>query len=332
MATLYVTQPGCRIEKEYHRLLVTNPEDDVVLVVPLAKVSEVVVIGSVGFTTQAMVQLLENGIPVSIMSSTGKLLGKLQPAASKNIFLRHAQYRRALDLDFCHKMTRSIVTGKVRNQRTLARRICRGRPAIPASFAQNLDKVLSAIPFAADQDTLRGLEGAAAKNYFQILRKAIPPDWDFSSRSRRPPRSPMNALLSLGYSLLTHNLMTALEIVSLDPYDGFFHADAYGRPALALDLVEEFRSVIVDSVVLSVINKALVSVDDFIYEEERGCFLKPAALRKFIRQYAQRIQTRVKHPLAEQALTYQKIFEVQARQMRKVIEAQETEYQPFVFR
>ncbi len=332
MATLYVTEPGCRIEKEYHRLLVTNPDDEVIFSVPMVKVSDVVVIGSVGFTTQALVQLLENDVPVSILTASGKILGRLQPTSSKNIFLRHAQYQRALEADFCFEMARTLVQGKIHNQRTLAQRIGRTNAKVDRLLIDEMRDMAKATMTASGLDGLRGLEGNAAKRYFEILRKAIPAEWDFVARSRRPPRSAFNALLSLGYSLLTQNMITALEIVGLDPFDGFFHSDAYGRPALALDLVEEFRSVIVDSVVLLVVNKKILNPDDFLTGEKGAYFLKPAGMRKFLRQYARRLQTPVKHPLSDHPLTYQKIFELQARQMRKKIEGQIEQYLPFVFR
>jgi CRISPR-associated protein Cas1 len=147
---------------------------------------------------------------------------------------------------------------------------------------------------------------------------------------RRPPGDPVNAMLSLGYTLLGHNMMTALEVVGLDPYDGFFHADKYGRPALALDLVEEFRSVIVNSVVLTVVNKRMLTPDDFRPGRKGGVILRRSGLREFLSQYTARLQTEVIHPLAGRRLTYQKCFEVQARLMRKVIEGQAEAYSPFL--
>jgi len=330
MPTLYVTESGSRIEKEYRRVLVTNADDKVLLSVPLVHVTDVVAVGSVGVTTQAMLSLLEAGVSFSIISRAGKLLGRLVPPAEGNIFLRRKQYQRAADPAFCLPIAKAIALGKLKNQRTVAKRLCRAHPELPKT---NIEKITTAIKQAEHEqnlDGLRGHEGQGAKAYFRIFRAALREDWEFEKRSRRPPADPANALLSFGYSLLTQNMMTALEVVGLDPYDGFFHADVYGRPALALDLMEEFRALIVDSVVLTVINKRIITPEEFDPVEGGGYHLKQRAMKKFLMQYNARLQTTAIHPLAGRAITYQKCFEVQARQLRRVIEGQIPEYVPFL--
>lgn len=331
MATLYVIEPGARVEKEYRRLLVTK-EDEVLLRVPLARVSEVVLVGRTGVTTPAMLALLDAGVGLSLVSRTGRLRGRLVPPAAKNIPLRHRQYERAVDAGFCLEIARAIVGGKLRNERTLARRLCREREQMDSGPIEEITSAIKQVDAAPDLDSLRGLEGAAARAYFRIVRQALPAEWRFEKRVRRPPTDAVNALLSLGYTLLGQNMMTALEVVGLDPYDGFFHADKYGRPALALDLVEEFRSVIVDSVVLTVVNKRILRPDEFRPGPQGGVMLRPAALRDFLTQYTARIQTEVIHPLAGRRLSYQKCFEVQARLIRKVIEGEQDSYLPFLTR
>jgi CRISPR-associated protein Cas1 len=176
---------------------------------------------------------------------------------------------------------------------------------------------------------VRGLEGLGARIYFQIWRQAFKGKLVFERRTRRPPKDPINSLLGLGYSLLTQNLMTACEVVGLDPYDGFFHADKHGRPALALDLVEEFRAVVVDSVVQTLVNKRIVCPNDFEPGRQGGVYLRRRGLGRFFEQYSRRLQTRVTHPYYERRLTYQQCFEVQARLLRKVIEGQLDDYPPF---
>jgi len=329
MATLYVTETGARIEKEYRRLLVTK-EDEVLLRVPLSRVSDVVLVGWTGATTPAMLALLDAGIGLTFVSRTGQLRGRLVPPTARNIPLRHRQYERAVDEGFCLGIARAIVGGKLRNERTLARRLCRGRDEIDADSIEEITSAIQQVDDAPDMDTLRGLEGAGARAYFRVFRQALALEWGFEKRVRRPPGDPVNAMLSLGYTLLGQNMMTALEVVGLDPYDGFFHADKYGRPALALDLVEEFRSVIVDSVVLTVVNKRMLTPDDFRPGPKGGVILRRSGLREFLGQYTGRLQTEVIHPLAGRRLTYQKCFEVQARLMRKVIEGEAEVYSPFL--
>lgn len=328
MATLYVIEPGARLEKEYHRILVTK-DDEVLQRVPLSHVSEVVLVGSVGLTTRAMQALLDAGVGLSLISSTGRLRGRLTPPTLRNLPLRHRQYERAGDADFCLRVSRAIVAAKLRNERTLARRICRARPGVSPAPITAISDALRKAEAADDLDSLRGLEGSAARAFFHIFRQALRAGWESPRRTRRPPRDPLNALLSLGYTLLGQNVMTALEVAGLDPYDGFFHADKYGRPALALDLMEEFRSIIVDSVVLTVVNKRILSPGDFRQSGE-GVLLRRAGLRCFLQQYSARLQSAVYHPLAGRRLTYQKILEVQAWQMRKAIEGEAEAYRPFL--
>lgn len=331
MATLYVTEQGARIEKEYKRLLVTK-DDEVLLRVPLSRVSDVVLVGRSGATTPALLALLDAGIGLAFVSRSGALRGRLVPPMPKNIPLRHQQYARAQDETFCLEVARAIVGGKLRNQRTLALRLCRSRTGLDESPIERIDRAIKGAKVADDLDSLRGLEGAGAQAYFQIFRHALSEEWDFEKRVRRPPGDPVNAMLSLGYTLVGHSLMSAIEVVGLDPYDGFFHADKYGRPALALDLVEEFRSVIVDSVVLTVVNKGILDLNDFRPGPKGGVLLTQRGLRQFLAQYSARLQTEIIHPWAGRRLTYQKCFEVQARIMRKVIEGKAENYRPFRIR
>jgi len=275
---------------------------------------------------------LREGIGLSLVSRTGQLRGRLMPPTGKNIALRHKQYERAQDLVFCLAVSRAIVAGKLRNCRALARRWARTRPEIPKELIERIDQAVKQAATADDLAALRGIEGAGTRAYFEVWRRALSPGMGFEKRTRRPPRDPVNALLSLGYTLLTDNLMTACEIVGLDPYDGFFHADKYGRPALALDLVEEFRPVIVDSVVLNVVNREILTAEDFEPGPEGGIYLKPGALRTFFQQYSGRLNTKMMHPGAGRRLTYQQWFEVQAWTMRKTIEGSLSTYRPMIVR
>lgn len=327
MATMYVTEPGARIEKEYQRILVTK-HDELLKVAPLARLSEVVLVGYVGATTPALLKLLDAGVGLTFVTRSGRLRGRLVPPTPKNIPARQAQYRVAQDPGFCLQVARAIVTGKLRNSRTMARRQARWRQGIDERPIAEITRCLKKLPAASDMDQIRGLEGQGARAYFQVWRQVFEGALRFERRSRRPPKDPINAMLGLGYSLLTQNLMTACEVVGLDPYDGFFHADKHGRPALALDLVEEFRAVVVDSLVQTMVNKQIVAQEDFV-SNRGGVYLKRAGLGRFFEQYSQRLQTRVVHPHYQRRLSYQQCFEVQARLLRKVIQGELDEYPPF---
>jgi CRISPR-associated protein Cas1 len=336
MATLYVTEPGARLEKEYKRLRVVNKEGQTILATPMVRVSEVVLLGWSGATTPAMLALLDAGVGLTFLTRQGKLRGRLTPPTGKNLPLRRRQYQQAVLDPFAMDLSRAIVGGKIRNSRTMARRMLRARPA-PAELADQVSRLkqcLKQVSRCRDMAGLMGQEGRAAKAYFVLFREALQERLEFESHTRRPPKDPVNALLSLGYSLLTANIITALEVVGLDPYCGFFHGPAaYGRPALALDLMEEFRSIIVDSVVLTVVNKRMLTTADFEpvdINRQPGVYLTRRGRRIFFEQYTRRLNTTVFHPLAGRALSYQKVFEVQARQIAKLIQGEIDEYTPFL--
>jgi len=329
MATLYVTTPGAYIEKEYKRILITK-DDEVILRVPLFRVSRLVLVGSVGITLQAMQALLWHNVGLTLITRQGKLLGRLVPPTVKNIVLRQRQYERGKDDQFCLAVSRKFIYGKVRNSATMISRLRRSHPEIEEEISVKLRKALDDIDQVDDLASLRGIEGSAARLYFLGFRQAIRRGWQFEKRSHHPPEDEINALLGLAYTLLHENIITALEIVGLDPYDGFLHADKYGRPALALDLMEEFRSIIADSVVLNLVNRGMITPNDFIVEGKRYT-LQKKGLDDFFHAYQNRIQTEVIHPFNRHRLSYQKIFEVQAAGLRKAIEGEE-EYHPFLSR
>ncbi len=331
MSTLYVTEPGSQVEKEYRHLLVVK-DDQTVLRVPLADVSHVVLVGQgVGTTTPALHALLAAGAGLSLVSRSGELLGRLIPPSGKNLELRRRQYPRAADPAFCLAFARQVVAGKLENYRTLAMRWRRERPAAAAEPLSRLADAALHVPQAADMAALRGLEGAGSKAYFAVFRACLRPDFTFEKRTRRPPRDPTNALLSLGYTLLGEAMATALEVVGLDPYEGLYHADKYGRPALALDLLEEFRGPVADSVALTLINKRMLAPDDFEEAqagEQTGVYLKRASLAVYLREFSERLQATFTHPLVGRPLTYQKCLEVQARQVARLVMGEAETYMP----
>ncbi len=350
MATLYLTEAGARLEKEYRHLLVTV-EDETRLRVPLADVGHVVLVGQgVGVTTPALHALLAANAGLSLVSRTGKLLGRLNPPSGLNLELRRRQYSRAADTGFCLAFSRQIVIGKLENYRTLAQRWQRSRQpgetgsaaaagstaaepaaAEPAAALRRMAAAVEEAGRAADLATLRGLEGAGSKAYFAVVRRVLRDDFSFEKRTRRPPRDPTNALLSLGYTLLGEAMAASLEVVGLDPYEGFYHADKYGRPALALDLIEEFRGPVADSVALTLINKRMLDVDDFeeaTEDGETGVYLSRRGLAVYLREFSERLQARITHPLAGRPLSYQKCLEVQARQAAKVVLGEANAYRP----
>jgi len=214
------------------------------------------------------------------------------------------------------------------------RRDGRERPVELHEILEDLRRAVGSADAADVIESLLGIEGSAARAYFAAYQSLFEPAWQFAGRNRRPPRDPINALLSLGYTLLSVNLVAALEVVGLDPYLGYFHADDYGRPALALDLEEEFRAPVVDSLVYSLVRHDQIAPDDFTGGSRGGeVWLKEAALRKFIGQYNRKLRSTITTPATGRPLAYIKHFEVQARGLAKVISGADVEgYQPFEVR
>lgn len=333
MSTLYVIEPGSRLEKDYQRLLVVK-DDQTLMRVPLQRVTQVVLVGTVGVTTPALHALLDAEIPLLLITRSGKLLGRLLPPTGGNLLLRQAQHHRNDDAPFSLALTRAIVTAKIHNQRILALRIARRHPHINIGDLDTLKLANQQTRTATDLETLRGIEGIAARRYFALYQQAFAEKWQFTKRTRRPPKDPVNALLSLGYSFLTHNMIMALEAVGLDPYLGYFHAEKYNRPALALDLMEEFRAPIVDSLVLSLLNRRWLQENEFerTVDDNTGVFLTTPGLRIFLHHYSNKLESTFKSRELDRSISYRKLFEVQARKLARVIEGQEEAYKPFQMR
>lgn len=330
MPTLYVLEPGARIEKEYQRLLVTK-HDEVLLRLPFSRITHVVLVGRVGVTTAALHALLRNNISLDMIRRTGKMIGRLQPPMVANLPLRQVQFRRNEDEEFALRFARMIVEGKIRNQRVMVQRLNRNHDHIDANHAIfKMKKAMEAALEAPSLDVLFGIEGQAARRYFQVYRKAFSQEWAFEKRTRRPSRDAINSLMNFGYTLLGHSMVAALEIVGLDPYLGYFHTEKYGRPALALDLIEEFRAPFVDSLVLTLINRGTIKKQDFIYNDsEQSLYLNQRGLRTFFDKFGQRMDSSIISRDLKRSISYRKLFEVQARKMAKFIKGDKDSYQPF---
>lgn len=269
MKSLYVNEQGARLVKKGERLEVWVGE---VLLqsVRCDELSQVVVMGNAGLTTQAVKALLAAGSDVVFLSRQGSFIGRLSCGLSRQVVVRRAQYRLLDDEANALAVARRFVSGKVTNQRRLLLRQQRKRPDEQVATAcTRLRHLLDKIAGAAGLDELRGLEGAAAREYFGVFGKLLrAQDITFVKRVRRPPPDPVNVLLSFGYTLLGNLVQAAVEACGLDPYFGCLHEPRHGRPALVLDLMEEFRPVAVDSAVLEAVNTRAVTARDFLRQSE----------------------------------------------------------------
>lgn len=338
MSTLYITTEDSVLRKVDERLKVTNKDRQTLIDVPMLKVSSVVLVGRVSVTAATVQALLQHGIPLCYLSHSGRYLGHFQPPMNGNVILRRAQYRAADTEETVKDIARAIVAGKLANMRTVLVRNRRSEDDASSDRFMRLDAAVerikhsqAALPFAETLDQMRGHEGEASAAYFGAFDALIKTDeFRFEKRLKRPPRDPVNAMLSFGYTLLMYDLMAAAQIVGLDPYVGFLHADRHGKPSLALDLMEEFRSIIVDSVVLTLVNKRMLAPDDFDVQLGGVVLMKEAARKTFLRQYEERKLTEFQHPVFQYKVSYLRAFELQARLLAKTVNGELERYVPLI--
>jgi CRISPR-associated protein Cas1 len=325
---LYVQDPRAQIGLSGERLVIRGA--DGAAHARLMNTSHVVLLGNAQISTQAMRALLVRGIPVSFCTSGGWLVGRAIGSESNNVELRLAQYRRASDPQYCVRLAGQIVASKAKNCRTMLRR--NHASPDPVALGQ-LKQLARKANEASSLESLLGIEGSAARVYFQafggmLTSRGVAETFRFETRNRRPPRDPINALLSFAYALLTKDFSQTVSAVGLDPLLGFYHQPRFGRPALALDLMEEFRPLIADSVVVAAVNTRVVSDDDFVITGD-ACSLKDAARRRVIDAYERRMDQQIVHPLFGYRVSYRRIIEIQARLLARHLSGEIEAYPSF---
>lgn len=312
---LYAQEQGGYVGKSGEELTVKK-QGSIVAKIRLMELSHVCLFGSVQISTQAVQQLMQREIPVLYFSYGGWFNGLCAGMPHKNIELRRQQYR-ASENETAILIAKTLVRDKIQNSRTLLRRNSTNDVELALNELKHMEDRVQTVN---SLETLLGVEGNAGRIYFQHFSNMIKPkegqpdqpQFDFQSRNRRPPRDPVNALLSLAYSLLAKDLTLTLLTVGFDPYLGFYHQPRYGRPALALDLMEPFRPIIADSTVLTSINTGVVSISDFIKTGD-AVSLKPEARKRFILAYERRMDALITHPVFNYRVSYRRVLEVQAR-------------------
>jgi CRISPR-associated protein Cas1 len=322
---LYVQSPGTRVGKSGDELTV-QPLEGEKRSVRLGQTSQVALFGPVQMSTQALQATLGQQIPISYFTTGGWFYGITTGLPHKNVELRRLQFRAADDKAVSLALAKQFVAAKISNSRVLLRR-----------NATNVDTALDAMKAATDVvsaavsiESLLGIEGAAARAYFQSFARMLKGahEFDFDGRNRRPPRDPVNALLSLVYALLAKDVTVTALMVGFDPLLGFYHQPKYGRPALALDLMEEFRPIIADSAVLSAINTNVVRTGDFVCRNNAVALTEPARIR-FIQLYERRLDELVTHPVFGYRISYRRVLEVQARLLARFLGGEIPEYPGF---
>lgn len=307
MSILYITQPDAVLSKKQEAFKVALKQEDGSWLkknIPAQTVEQIVLMGHPSISGEALTYALELGLPVHYLSYFGKYLGSALPSYSRNGQLRLAQYGVHNDQQKRLKLVQEIVRGKIHNQYNLLYR--KGQKDNPLKLREK------AVYEQKTLDQVRGIEGLAAREYFSYWNIILGEKWKFTGRNRRPPRDEVNALLSFAYSLLQIQVTAGIHLAGLDPYIGYLHETTRGQPAMVLDLMEEFRALIGDSLVFSVISRGEIKPTDF--EESLGAFrLKDTARKKFLEAFEQKMNEEFKHPIFNYHCNYRRSIELQAR-------------------
>lgn len=330
MANLYLIEQGAVLRKTGDRLIVEK-DDKELLEVECFKLDTIFLFGNVHVTTPALTELLEHEIELALLTMGGRLKGQLTPPKAKNVLLRMAQYHKSQDAAWIVRLARAFVDGKIRNALALLTRHHRNYPERGfAPFREELDRLLYTVASTDVLDSLRGIEGTAARSYFAAFALACRTELQFEGRRRRPPTDPINALLSFGYTLVTAELTSLLDAMGYDPYLGVYHQLDYGRPSLALDLLEEFRVPAVDRLVLNLTNLRTLQASDFVADPETGGLrLDRKALGKFFRAYEEHLNKEFTDKNSGTTTTLRKMFRRQAERLANHLTKGET-YSPFL--
>ena len=329
MAILYITQQGAVLHKSGNRVVVKK-EREVLQEIPIVQLDEVVIFGNGHLTTQTIGYLLHKNIPVSFLSSQGKYKGKLQPPYAKDTLIRQHQYAAATEPAQCLELAKCFVRGKLTNAIRFAGRQ-RSQNAEVKSALDTTRRTLKRLERAENLESLLGYEGSGTAAHYRAFRQFLAHDWGFTAREFRPPPDPINAMLSLGYTLLHNHVYTFINVVGFDPYCGYFHQPKHGHAALASDLMEEFRQIIVDGYVLSLVNNNRIRPDDF-ERTNKGIRFTKEALDRFLTGYYGRMQQTFQHPTRNEKTTYLRCIELQVRHLAHVIAGEAPAYKPFLIR
>ena len=325
MAILYITQQGAVLHKSGNQIVVKK-EHNVLQEIPIVQLDEVVIFGNGHITTQTIGYLLQKNIPVSFLSSQGKYKGKLQPQYTKDTHIRQQQFALAADTRKCLSLAKCFVRGKLINAIRFSQRQRTQNTKVKSAIS-SIRQTLEKLERADNLESLLGYEGVGSAAYYRAFRQFLARDWGFTTRQFRPSPDPINAMLSLGYTLLHNHVYAFTNVVGFDPYCGYYHQPKHGHAALASDLMEEFRQIIVDGYVLSLVNNKRIRPEDFEQTNKGSRFTKQA-LDKFLAGYYGRMQQAFQHPTRNEKTTYLRCIELQVRHLARVVRGKDSAYEP----
>lgn len=331
----FICEQGAKIRQEGERLIVCGKSAQQTLYT--RNLEQLVLFGNIHLTAQARSLILSKKIPTVFLTSQGAYRGRLEIDEGENVFLSKRQYELLSDMDFQLKAAKEIVLAKLHNQRWMLTRIRKEHQVIEASRVKKELLILAEKAKNSESiQSLRGMEGAAAEAYFPCLAKAFKPDLGFVHRKRRPPTDPVNAVLSLVYTLLINRCHTACRLAGLDPYPGNLHSLEYGRHSLPLDLVEEFRALFGDALTLALFNRHILTKDDFEKESSENAdepcrvILTEKGMKKLLGAFQAKLESSFPHPHLNKKISYAEAINHQAHAYRDLVEGRAEKYQPLL--
>lgn len=325
MSAIYVKEQGAFVQKSGERILVTKNTARL-FEIPVFQVDNLCLIGNVQISTQALHMLMEKGVDVSYLSYSGKYLGHTAADASRNIFLRFEQYQMYLDGGRRLSIARRITENKIKNQmEVIKHHRWTGSAYDWKNDVRQMERNLEKLSKTETPNEILGVEGICSNIYFRSFGQMLQCDFSFNGRNRRPPRDPVNVIISLAYTLLTKELCNVLDAESFEPYLGFLHGIRYGRKSLALDIIEEFRQPVVDRLVIILFNKRMIGKYDFEFPEEDRVILTEDGFRKFCTEYERWMNG--KNSLAGNP-SFRNLIRSQVKELKKAI-TEHRDYVPF---
>ena len=337
--TLYITTQGSYLHKEGETVVVEQ-DNEVKLRLPVHTLQGIVCFGQVSISPPLMELCTQRQVKISYLSRNGKFMARIEGPVFGNVLLRREQYRRADNVHLSSEIARSVVIAKINNCRVVLQRVVREHPEISGkkdliNSTNHLSELLRSLETAITLEIIRGIEGEAARNYFRVFNLLIltqKEDFFFKERNRRPPLDNVNALLSFLYTLLAHDVRSALETTGLDPAVGFLHRDRPGRAGLALDIMEEFRPYLADRLVLSLINLRQVKGSGFIKTETGAVLMDDETRKQVIVAYQERKQEQITHPFLNTKVSIGLLPYIQALLLSRYLRGDIDGYPPFLWR
>lgn len=331
MGTLYINQDDVFIGKTDERLNV-KAKNQTLQDVPLVHLDGVVILGRATISPAAIAELLQRKIPLTFLTDTGHYLGKLEPELSKNIFVRNAQWKAAGETPQAIHVVRGFIRGKLKNYRNSLSQTQREHSELKLDSAiMQISNAIAKLDKADNIDSLRGHEGAGSAAYFGVFNQLIRAEGFVFKPRHRPATDAVNSLMNFAYTLLRHDVQSAINIVGFDPYLGYLHVQRYGRVGLAFDLMEEFRPLVADSIILNAINRRILTPNDFTVEPLSNVVrLSETGRKEFLRLYEKKKQSEFKHPVLKRKCTYQEAFQIQGRLLAKYLMGEIDKYPPLV--